>query len=816
VTARRRRTVLIGAAAVVVLILVGGRFAALETAERAWAATVRGGDIYLQGRNLARLVGALILLISVAWGVTNLYLVYRTIGSVQMPRHVGDLEIVEAVPQPVLLAVTVVSGVFFGVVLAWGTGDWWLKASLSAAPPVYGVLDPVLHQDLGYYVGVLPWESTRQGFMELAVIAALAVVALLYAGIGSLRIREGRIHASPPARTHVGLLLAGLAALVFWGALLDPAEVVGGLHGAIDRGALAIRLPGARLVAVFAVLAAGVSLVWTVREASRALFAAWGALIVAAAAVYVIVPPLFRDPRGGARVDPAERASLAALAYGTVWDTAAPALELPTLAQAVSTLPVWDPVHIAAALTAGHLVPEGVAVTGVALRPADASEARITWLAGLGPDTAALARDTGVTWDSLHRGRWSHAGPALLAEESDSNLDVLGVPGSGDTWFGPAFETFALVPAASSRARAIPLSGGWRRLALAWALQSPELTRDETDGLALLWRRDPAGRLARLAPFADFDPPLPVTDAGATWWVAYGYTSTESFPLAPSASWRGRTVRGLRAGLIGAVNATTGDTRLWYAPGYDSLTAAWGRFFQPLVAPEEEIPPAIRRGLAFPAATFSRAADAVSATASDSAGWGRRPREPFQFLAPSGAAPGRGGAGGVWTAQGFTAGTPPRLAGLLAATMTPAGPRATFWRPAVPDTLPGEVFGSGATTPGLERLWVAAGRIFSLEGVFAAPADSAPPRLERVYLAWGDRIGDGASPARALAALTNAPVAAGDTTLAGRWAEAQRLARQADAALAAGDLAKFGELYRALRDVLAGGRGKLAPPPRPH
>src|SRR2546425_3967457 len=39
------------------------------------------------------------------------------------------------------------------------------------------------------------------------------------------------------------------------------------------------------------------------------------------------------------------------------------------------------------------------------------------------------------------------------------------------------------------RASGIALAGSWRRTALAWALQSPELTRKETDGLLVLWRR---------------------------------------------------------------------------------------------------------------------------------------------------------------------------------------------------------------------------------------------------------------------------------------------------------------------------------------
>src|SRR5207249_10771434 len=46
--------------------------------------------------------------------------VYRAIGSVQLPRRLGDLEIVEAVPQRLLLAGTVACGLVYGVLLTLG------------------------------------------------------------------------------------------------------------------------------------------------------------------------------------------------------------------------------------------------------------------------------------------------------------------------------------------------------------------------------------------------------------------------------------------------------------------------------------------------------------------------------------------------------------------------------------------------------------------------------------------------------------------------------------------------------------------------
>ncbi|HEX4628487.1 MAG TPA: hypothetical protein VH137_06815, partial [Gemmatimonadales bacterium] len=82
-----------------------------------------------------------------------------------------------------------------------------------------------------------------------------------------------------------------------------------------------------------------------------------------------------------------------------------------------------------------------------------------------------------------------------------------------------------------------------------------------------------------------------------------------------------------------------------------------------------------------------------------------------------------------------------------------------------------------------------------------------------VFLTWGDRRGQGRDAAAALRELLGGggPRLAQDTTLVARWQRAQRLAAQADAALAAGDLETFARVYRQLQELLGRGRRKLAP-----
>ncbi len=826
--ARRRWTFLVGAGAVV-LLLVGGRWLALETAERAWAASIEGGHVYVTARDLARLVGGVILLLSVAWGGGNLYLVYRAIGSVQLPRRLGDLEIVEAVPQRVLLVGTLASGLLFGFILALGTGDWWMSAVLAARPAHFGAADPLLHHDLGYYLGQLPWAMRCQNFALLATTMATVLVGLLYVGIGSLRFSRWRPRASPYARTHLGVLLACLALTLTWGAVLDPPETVAGLHGALDRGVLDVRLPGAAFVAVLAVATTVASLVWAVREKRGLLVASWGALLALSLLVYVVLPAVLRT--GGVRgagadgavaTLAAERQRLEQLAFATEWLEERPPQAFPSLEAAAAALPAWD-VERVVALARGRwaelLGPRG-SVAGGALSPRRLSGGRAAWLIAPAPDLDALARtQPPPSWTEIHRGAWARAGRPVAALETDSGLTSTLFPVRDSVaWFGAGFRDFAVAAPdtwPATRAGGIPLAGRWRRMALAWSLQSPELAHAETDGLLLLWRRDVADRLGRLAPFASFEPPTPLVADGALWWISYGYLAADAFPVARRLEVDGRSARYFRAGLLGTVRAASGDTRLYLAPGADSLAVAWARLFAPLVRPSESIPSELRSQLPYPHRGFRIAAALLAQARADSGRWTPRPREPFELVGPGleSSAPPQ-----LWIAQGFEAGVPAEFVGLLAGTMSAGAPRLLLWRPRPAVRLPGVLVGSSERAPGVLRFWDAGGALFSAQGQFVQPVTgNGLPRLTEVYLTWGDRSGVGATPGAALRdVLASGPRGApGDTSLAARWEAARRVAAQADAALAAGDLEAFGRYYTQLKELLELGRRKLAPPPEP-
>ena len=290
---------------------------------------------------------------------------------------------------------------------------------------------------------------------------------------------------------------------------------------------------------------------------------------------------------------------------------------------------------------------------------------------------------------------------------------------------------------------------------------------------------------------------------GSLWWVSWGYVSNERFPLVRPLPWHGEDVRYLRAGLLGAVRAATGETHLWLAPGHDSLTASWARRFEPLIEPSDRLPPDLRAQLVYPQDMFRIAAQQLLRASADSgapdAGWFMRPREPYQLSAPDGR---------VWTGVALEAGVlaPKQLAGLFAAALTPRGPVVHLWRPplSVPERLPGELMGSSTLRPGQLHVWPVGNSLITVQAQLFDPLDStqpAPvPRVAEVYVTLASRSGRGLT---ARAALRGGEQIVSDTTLATRWERARRLAARADSALAVGDLELFGRLWRALMSELA-------------
>ena len=84
--------------AVLVALLIG-RWLAVSTADRLWAESLGVTEPHVEIARLRLLISAAAMLFAIAWCVAHLFLVFRTIGSVNVPRRLGNLEFLETLPR---------------------------------------------------------------------------------------------------------------------------------------------------------------------------------------------------------------------------------------------------------------------------------------------------------------------------------------------------------------------------------------------------------------------------------------------------------------------------------------------------------------------------------------------------------------------------------------------------------------------------------------------------------------------------------------------------------------------------------------------
>lgn len=834
--------------------LLAGRWAAVSTADRLWAESLGVGTTHTAIAHLKLTLLALAFAVAATWSLGNLYLVYRTIGSVQVPRRLGNLEIVEAVPRRYLVAGTVALGVLIAVLLSHGASGWWYAFALLGSRSAINLTDPVLHRDLTYYLFRLPWAHTLHGFLATLSAVMLVVTGGLYILMGAIRFTNRRLAVADWARTHLAALLAVFALVLAAGFRLDPAEYVAGLRNVpYDAVLVEVRLPVSRVLSAAAVMVAIASLAWIWVDRVPLVVAPWAALVVLGIVGTFVVPGFSAAFRGPTRLAVPELATaqrnLLAVAFGlprrdtTIDPPLSPAGDLPVRrASELALVPVWDQRRLQDLLQAAAGPQPEYRFGGVTLDayPGRDGHPVPLYLAVREVDLLA-ARDAGaaLAWNNIHAGRYAYATGAVAVAAAQTAPDgrALFLPdltrpdsatpqyselslAAQQVWFSPTAEEYAL---GTARQKGIAPGGIGRRLALAWALQSARLLSGDAvpPDRVVLRHRAVVSRLDRFAPFATFGAPYPVVADGRLRWLAWGYVSGQAFPLSVAGEWRGRSVRYLRAGLLGVVDAYTGETQVYLVDQPDPLSAAWAGLAPDVVRPATRLPRSVRRHVRYPEGLF--AAQLPLAVLGVPAGWPgvRRlpaarsratdtmltaPRRPAWLL---GTLPGdetlrlrlrqvveRGDPGmTAVVTDGYVDGTRPVLRVARLATPLAHGGPSRF--AAQTGDEPGA---SSATAEPITTL-VFAGGVVNFRPVLApALRPEDPPRLQEIVAGAGDAKGSGATAVAALRDLQAALRYAGGS--AADWAAAREWFRRLDAARRAGDWAAFGRAYQELRRLL--------------
>ncbi len=823
-----------------VVALPVGRWLALRTAERAWAESMGASATHAALANLRLAVFGLVFLSAAAWTIGNLYLVYRSIGSVHVPRRLGNLEIVEAVPRRYLQLIVVGLGVLVGALFSLGSGDWWRDFALVGSRGGSDLTDPILGRELGYYLFSLPWQHRVEGMTTGLVAVVLVLTAMLHGLVGAVRWTAGRLETTELARAHLATQLALLATVLFLGYRLDPLEYVAGLHNVpYDAVLVDVRLPVSALLAGLALAAAVTSLLWIRLPRAAVAAVPWAALGAVALAGTYVVPGFAaaaRSPDQRVRADlvQAQRTMLEH-AYGAraveVLIAPPPSAD-PTLISrhgtALAAVPVWDAPVLQAVLAgaAGDSTHERWTTPVLGMYWSERGGHIPAFVAVRERDLLA-ARDANpeLTWHEAHRdpGAFGTGAVAVHATAVSETGLPLYLPdlrhpdsltprvtplalSSDRIAFSPGAEAFAILESSVAPAVGVRVEGTIRRVALAWALQAFPLlsSRAVPAGSTLLWPRGIVDRLERLAPFAEFGPPYPVVIRGRVVWVAPGYVTATTFPLSVVTEFRGRRVRAARAGFLGTVDAHAGTTAVYLAPGADPLSAAWAELAPDVIEPPGRVPPEVMAHARYPEELFGVQVPLVVA----------RGAQGLPMVVRSGRVLARDTAFRPMWLPAAAIGGPPGALALHQVALTEAGAveavvdgvmengisRLHVVRIADPG-VPGQEASPEGSVAGRARVLAFPGGLVSVIPVFAGPRSEADlPRLERVAVLSGGSRARGPTLAHAIAGLQaslGAPPAA-----AAQWLDARRWFERMDQARRAGDWAEFGRAWQELRRVL--------------
>ena len=592
----RRARRLAALLAALVALLFAGRWGASLLADRWWARELSpAAAAFLTDWHILRLTLDLAgVILSAAWFVGHLLLVYRAIGSVQVRRNVANLEFREAMTPGTLLIIVVATGTLLGLLVGTGVSGWWEAVALGWHGVTYGVADPLLQLDAGVYVAQLPLWRAAHGFALLLVLLALGLVFALYMLVGAVRWIDGRPAINNHARTHLGWLLAALALALLWGYLLEPYELIAGLSGPVEQSAWRATALVAPILAGVALATAGLSAAWALRPRHALAAAGWIVLAAASLVGHWMVPPAMEgDGEPAVEARASERLDRLAYRLESLQETgdrdgrdggAAGPPRVPSLwnAPTITQLLAADSVRV--------LAVDPAVITHLGRRRPAGLAARVLPGGRLG--VAAIADD-----------RASPAGEPLFYQPGDSTGHPLFAPlvELPEGAFRPDADRYRINP---SDGPGVAADGVLRRLALAWALQAGGLLAAQPGGSRVDWALSPEERLVRLAPFAEWGAAVPRVIGGELVWLADGYLTSGTFPLARRVDWRGRVIGAVEAGFLGSVDAATGATRIFLRPGAGPLAEAWAGVSRGVVEPPSAVPEPLLRAAPYPTELF--------------------------------------------------------------------------------------------------------------------------------------------------------------------------------------------------------------------
>ena len=544
--------------------------------------------------------------------------------------------------------VTLAAAGLIALILSGGAGAQWTELVLFQHATPTGTTDPVLGQDISFYLLTLPFlHSIVNWALGLTFMAVLLITAL-YAWRGD----SFALNFSPLAVAHLSAMLALFAAgLAAW-SWLGRYDLLFAHNSSVVWGAaytdVNARLPIATLEAYGGAIVALALLanVW-VRRTSVPLFAGglWVAMIVVAQVYPAIVQGFFVTPNAQSYELPFIQREISGTrsAYGLsdvstqnfTGDQPVTAQEVQADAATIDNLRLWD----FSALHDTYQQQQGIRLYYTFH---DIDIDRYT-IGGQYQSLEISSREfdfsklpqSAQNWINQHL-QYTHgygvaASPVnAVVGEGLPDYVVGDIPPTGTLsvtqpaiYYGELTGDYAIAPSAIkefdypqgtadqytnySGGHGVPLDAVNRAL---WSLKLGDfnllVSSQITAQSQILYRRQIIDRVDELAPYLNFDsdPYIVVVD-GKLYWIIDAYTTASTYPYAQTSSFDGNDINYIRNSVKVVINAYDGTTTFYVVDPRDPLIKAYSAAFPAQYVSIDAMPAGLRAHVRVPVDYFN-------------------------------------------------------------------------------------------------------------------------------------------------------------------------------------------------------------------
>ena len=560
------------------------------------------------------------------------------------------------------------ASVVIALILSGGAASQWSSFALFLHATPTGTTDPVLGQDISFYLLTLPFIHSLTDWSLGLDFMAVLLIAAIYAWRGD----AFDFRPTPRALAHVSVLIGFFAVTLATAAWFGRYDLLFGHNGVVWGAGYAdvnARLPLYTFQAGLAIVLAGalIANAWLRRLWVPVVAAGVWVLVAIAAQVYpTLVQGISVTPNAQMYELPYIQREIAGTqaAYGlsTVTvsnfsgDQPLTAADVQNDQVTVNNLRLWDYTQLAENYQQQQTIRTYYAFNDIDIdRYTTNGQYQQLEISGREIDTTKLSA-AAQNWTNQHL-QYTHgygvaASPVNAVQGEGFPVMVVGdlpptgqlkvtqpaiyfgeVPGPNDYDIAPTSVREFDYPQGSqdvftnyAGTHGVPMTSLNRAL---WALRLEDanllVTQQLTDKSQLLYRRNVLDRAQELAPFLTFDhdPYIVVVD-GKIYWILDAYTTAATYPYAQAESFGGGTenLNYVRNSVKVVVDAYEGTTSFYVVDSKDPLIRAYQATFPSLFKSSDAMPEGLRAHLRVPEDMFKVQVDiyATYHVSADSAG----------------------------------------------------------------------------------------------------------------------------------------------------------------------------------------------------